>query len=226
MGGKADSRGMISSETFMSIHETTKALWEHNIAVAVNGISDNDIADVRNTMVTYWYDSVPTTHLLFIDDDMGFKPELVLDMLSLDKPLVGAAYRQRQDKITWTIGDIISSEIKNTSPESMFLEVSAIGGGVMLIRKDVIESMLQTLPNLEGPISNSNTTVLTPVGIKRTLRCFDRIETEQGTMGEDFAFCKRYRDCGGEVWASISHDVTHVGKKAWTGNYFEYLNNL
>jgi hypothetical protein len=41
---------------------------------------------------TWWYDALPdSAHLLFIDADNRFAPQLVLDMLDFNEQVVGAA---------------------------------------------------------------------------------------------------------------------------------------
>ena len=38
-------------------------------------------------------------------------------------------------------------------------------------------------------------------------------------LSEDYSFCHRWRQCGGEVWANISHPITHVGLHRYAGRY-------
>ena len=54
------------------------------------------VGEARNALLTHWYDKSDSTHLLFVDADMGFEPQLIADMLALDKPIVGVIYTKRQ----------------------------------------------------------------------------------------------------------------------------------
>ena len=54
------------------------------------------VGEARNALLTHWYDKSNSTHLLFIDADMGFEPQLIADMLALDKPIIGVIYTKRQ----------------------------------------------------------------------------------------------------------------------------------
>jgi hypothetical protein len=49
--------------------------------------------------------------------------------------------------------------------------------------------------------------------LPRLIRAFDPVVRSDGArLSEDFAFCHRWRTlCGGEVWASVAHRITHVG---------------
>src|SRR5262245_8417627 len=59
---------------------TTHALQQHLAAKSIQGgistLSFPDIAELRSMSATIWYDTMPdSSHLLFIDADMGFPPD-------------------------------------------------------------------------------------------------------------------------------------------------------
>ena len=42
---------------------------------------------------------------------------------------------------------------------------------------------------------------------------------EDGTyLSEDFAFCKRWTDMGGEIWADLKSKLNHVGPMTFRGD--------
>ena len=41
-------------------------------------------------------------------------------------------------------------------------------------------------------------------------------------LSEDFSFCQRWRQCGGEVWASATHTIQHIGNHAFEGNFHDW----
>ena len=42
---------------------------------------------------------------------------------------------------------------------------------------------------------------------------------EDGTyLSEDFAFCKRWTDMGGEIWADLNSRLNHVGQMTFCGD--------
>ncbi|MFT9324809.1 MAG: hypothetical protein ABF537_11805, partial [Acetobacter sp.] len=44
------------------------------------------------------------------------------------------------------------------------------------------------------------------------------IDPETGTyQSEDFTFCRRWREIGGEVWLDTSINLTHAGRAAFHG---------
>jgi hypothetical protein len=50
------------------------------------------------------------------------------------------------------------------------------------------------------------------------------IEPETGQyLSEDYAFCRRWRDLGGEIWADVEARLTHVGHAAYTGSLIQAM---
>jgi hypothetical protein len=48
---------------------------------------------------------------------------------------------------------------------------------------------------------------------------FESMIDQTGTyLSEDFAFCKRWTDMGGEIWADLSSKLQHVGPMTFAGD--------
>jgi hypothetical protein len=99
-----------------------------------------------------------------------------------------------------------------TKVEQGFVRVRYAGTGLMLIKREVFERLKERFPGLWCSISTQAHTYL---GLSEgVLQCFSSFWDSKGMfMGEDVAFCRRWIDgCGGEIWACISEEVTHVGR--------------
>jgi hypothetical protein len=198
-------------------------------------LSYADIVESRNYLLTRWYDKTNATHLLFVDADMGFDAQLVLDMIALDQPVVGVVSPKRQidleklarlsvDKVP--IANALAGAhtfILQRKPgaRSMnrrgFIEVNACGAGIMLIRRDCIATMLDASPELSD-VESVKTSPLAK-NLSRMIRAFDPLFVDGGRMSEDFSFCHRWRQCGGQVWANTVHEITHIGLHRFKGRY-------
>jgi hypothetical protein len=196
-----------------------------------------DIAESRNFLLTHWFDKTDASHILFVDADMGFEPQLVVEMLALDKPVVGAISPRRQVDLkrlvtiakeggvddARAIGrahDYIVQPVRGRSAGRAkgFIEVEGSGAGVMLIQRACIEQMLRKLPQL----SDKSAPKTSPLArnLDRLIRAFDPVTTDVGRMSEDFSFCHRWRkECGGEIWANTDRKITHVGLHHYEGRY-------
>lgn len=204
---------------------TTASLFALAQQLAARGWSDGfstltfpDIAELRNIFLSIWYDLLPSsTHMLFVDADMEFRPELVLDQIALDKPLVGCLYPRKRSPISF-VGEPITPDAQ---PINGFLPMRHIGGGLMLISRDMIVDMLAMMPELSDRNLERHTArqMLGDNGCHRIIRAFDKMETPEGVLSEDVSFCRRWEQCGGEIWAAINHEVAHIGPNAWRASY-------
>jgi len=210
----------MNAQTAASLVALTKVLTECGIPVSFTAQSQPDIVDLRNAIATIWYECLDATHLLFVDADMQFEPDLVLDMLAADKPLIGAIYPKKRLPIEW-VGSALTPPAE---PEGNLLEVEGLGCGVMLIRRDCIDLIISS-GNVE--IDNDPKGVVgglvRSMGATRALHLFDRINDDGRRLSEDLSFCKRVRDSGGKVYAIINHTVTHLGLFQYTARYSDAL---
>lgn len=210
-------RNQVTASTMLTTHALSQACWQRGIGFAITSMTFPCIEDIRAFGVTYFYDYMKeATHLLFLDDDMAFGPELVFDMLMFNQPVVGANYPKRALPLQFTASGPKDAEVRGG-----FLKVDGIGMGCTLIRRDAIEVMLEKMPE----ISDERVGELTKLfggNMQRVIRAFEPVRSERGKMSEDFSFCQRWRDCGGEVWAACHHTVTHIGQHAFEGNFREW----
>jgi hypothetical protein len=196
--------------TALSLYTTAQFLASKNIHNRMTWYAAADIEDIRNLFVTAWYDGHPEfSHMLFVDADMGFEPELIRDFLRFDKPLMGVLYAKRK----------MPASIVGTVPEGHtiddvvhgFIPATGLGCGVMLIAREVITTMLEKMPELSDPIPSSLAEATPDMKLTRIIRAFDKIRDGNMRLSEDMAFCHRWRECGGEIWANVNHKISHVG---------------
>lgn len=214
----------ITATTFLTTHALQQALAAKGIGGGISTLSYPDIAELRNIALTIWYDTLPATHLLFIDADMGFDPQLVLDMLMFDEPVVGTLYPRRTLPIQWAASGTGEDKAERSAG---FMSVAGVGMGCTLIRRDAVTTMLEKIPSIIDTRLEMHSAyeIFKNSGIKRFIRAFDKIDDPvNGPISEDLSFCKRWRDdCGGKVWAAIGHRMQHVGPYAYEGCYLEYV---
>src|SRR5262245_28806784 len=67
-----------------------------NWTCTFTSLSYAEIAESRNFLLTRWFDKTDASHLLFVDADMGFDAQLIVDMIMFDKPLTGVVYPKRE----------------------------------------------------------------------------------------------------------------------------------
>ena len=158
------------------------------------------------------------THLMFIDADIGFGPFTVFQMLMRDVDVVSASYPIKG--IQWenllgkkhtSVPEMQDASIRHVvqdfseqDPDTGLVPVKDAGTGFMLIRRDVIESMIAEHPEWEYQSEDEEE------GVKWHA-IFD-CEIEDGRyLSEDYTFCRRWQRMGGTVWLDPTITLTHTG---------------
>ena len=196
------------------------------------------VSDSRNYLLTHWYDKSDSSHLLFVDADMGFEPQLIFDMVAFDKPVTGVIYTKRQVNLK----KLAELAAKGETPERAiarahdfilrplrgrparrtrgFIEVEGCGTGIMLIKREAVTTMLEKLPI----INDTNAKKTSPMAgdLDRIIRAFDLIEADGVPLVDDFAFCYRWQKlCQGELWARADQSVTHIGLHRYSSRFID-----
>ena len=105
------------------------------------------------------------------------------------------------------------------------MRVEGIGFGVTLVRRDAITNMIdQGLATIEeNAMTFAAEQMEKKFDVKHMIRAFDHVKVETGKLSEDYSFCWRHRQAGGEIWASVDYPITHVGQYGYTGCYGDLL---
>lgn len=180
------------------------------------------------------------THLMFIDADIGFRPESVLRLLEARRPVVGGVYPLKQ--IDWTkarqaalagLADLQAASVGYVvrflpSPtnsvevdETGFGPVAYVGAGFLLMQRAAVQAVWDAHPELEARMGD-----VAGVGGGSDFRARLVFDTfiEPGTqemLSEDYAFQRRWRDLGGEVFADFQTRLVHVGHTAYAGSLID-----
>jgi hypothetical protein len=93
------------------------------------------------------------------------------------------------------------------------------GTGFLMIRRHVLERMCQHPAYAALQFFREHS--LDPLaGSPNRFALFEcMIDPQNGTyLSEDFAFCKRWTDIGGEIWADLESRLDHVGPSVFHGD--------
>jgi hypothetical protein len=199
------------SEYVRSLYLLTRNLEQAKIHSEFSWISYNDIVEVRNFLISnFYFRQKDCSHILFIDADMGFPPQVVREMLDFDKPLVGVAATKREYNPSIKDKPVLASNYDLNQQKGGFVRVDQCGAGVMLISRECIDSMIKKLPDIvdtvyfkKMPFQHLFSSFLRP---------FDKVATDTAILSDDLSFCHRWVEgCGGEIWINVKHRIDHVG---------------
>jgi hypothetical protein len=193
-----------------------------------------NIDRARNVLASLFLWQTTATHMLLIDDDMGFNVKELVKMFEWrDKDVVAAMYPkkkfdwERVKKIVLSNPDIDPAHLSNVAADysSMWrmlddvsditfgdkpIPVAAIGTGLMLISRQCLLQLVEkaNLPAIEQhPLTGGN------------IYEFFKTQIVNGQhLGEDFYFCDLVRRYGGEVLGCPWLTVTHSGQYSYVGD--------
>jgi len=192
------------------------------------------ITRARANLVALFLDDPTATHLLFIDADIGFTPEQVFRLIECGADVVAGVYpikRVNWDKARRAIeagreevaASALDYVLELADPDRVavvngFTRVRYAGTGFLMIRRHVLERMCAhpDYAPLQFFREHSHDALSGSANRFALFECM--IDRESGTyLSEDFAFCKRWTDIGGEIWADLESRLDHVGPSVFHG---------
>lgn len=206
----------IHSDTVMasyleSVWNTQERFGELGIPLGLRIRRGTGVQKVRNQLVADFLAVPGWTHLLFIDADHGWKPMDILRLLVMDREVIGIAARKKtHESTTWAAN--IEGEVAKV--ERGALQVSEVGAGFLLIRREALLRMEQAYPELKIKPSQD----MHPEAAKHLYALFDfELDGEGNYQSEDLTFCRRWRAIGGDVWVDPDGDISHIGTYDYRG---------
>lgn len=180
-------------------------------------------------------------YLLFIDADVQFRPEDVLMMMSYDKDLICGPYPKKH--INWPViisavqngmadpsyleklvGEYVFSTIDSETKMEEIVRVAEAGTGLMLIKRSVFEKMAKALPE-NAYVSDHSRDLRT--GVEKKMHAYFRTGIFDGRyLSEDYYFCHKWREIGGDVWLFPWALTTHYGTYGFQGSVGHLVNTL
>lgn len=211
--------GKIDCETYLSIVSLLNAAIEHRLGpVMVQTKTATLIDRARNIFASMMLNDPSITHLLFIDADMGFRPEAILRMLSFNKPVVGIIYPQRKTPLKF----VASEQIMRSTLTNGFVRAGHVGTGIMLIQRSAIEAIRDTHPELYLP--NGHASYADAGAPGPILQAFAPIREDNGVViSEDISFCMRWTATGGKIWALTDEVIHHAGRQVVKGKFSDHM---
>lgn len=185
-----------------------------------------------------------STHLMFIDSDIGFDPKDVLALLAMqddESPydVIGGPYPKKC--ISWEkiklavdkgvadedpnvlekfVGDYVFNPKVNTGsiPINKPVEVMELGTGFMMIRRKTFEDYEKAYPNLFYKPDHVRTEHFD--GTREIQAVFDTVidPDSKRYLSEDYMFCYNVQRMGGQVWLCPWMHLQHVGSYIFGGS--------
>ena len=237
--------GQLGEPYFRSMMRFAILCNKYDIKYTISTLANESlITRGRNTLTSFFMENSEATHLFFIDADIEFNPEDILTMVAYDKPIVVGAYPKKA--INW--GSIMEATRNdpNETPETIeghssnyvvnfdfvldtegnrtpqvqiidnLVKLKDAGTGFMCIKKDVIQQMFDWYPETKY-VNDINVDMKFEPFMYALFDCIIDPESRR-YLSEDYTFCRRWQDKGGEVWLDPRTALNHVGHYTFRGN--------
>ena len=216
--------GMMTTEYCQSLLLLKDALQEHGHKLTTVFLGNESLIQRGRNTIAHVFLQTDSSHLLFADADIKFRPADVAKMIKADKgiivgpvPMKGinwervrrGALRTQKD-LSKLSGIFAVNELEGhrmVHPTEPF-QIKHGGTGFMLIRRDVFDDLSAHVGWYAA----------------RGDRVYDFFQVgnvNHELLSEDYFFCHKYREHGGTVWAAPWCDLGHFGAYCFSGQYAE-----
>lgn len=236
--------GQLMEPYFRSVIKLMTFFNSHRIPLAFGTIANESLVTrARNVLLAYFLNS-DYTHLLFIDADIEFQVDDVLKLYHHNKDVCVGAYpkkgvawnrirdnmhnipldRPLTDKEIAAYGSdyainfkFVDREAKTIAVENGIIKLHDAGTGFMMIKREAILKMIKAYPELkynnDVQINGSDLT-------DKFYALFDTMidPIDRRYLSEDYTFCRRWQDMGGDIWLDPSISLNHYGHFCFQGN--------
>jgi hypothetical protein len=174
------------------------------------------ISRARNTLTAKFLATKESTHLVFIDADIGWEPWHLLVLLNHDKDVVGGLYPMKSLPVKWCVNGIPGFV---ETPGDPLIEVTKTGTGFMCIKRDIFEKL-----NAHPAVRSFNNDIGLDPNLNQYMKTyFDTAVRENRYYSEDWTFCENWRDLGGQIWVDKRVLLKHTGTYVFDFNTHEKL---
>ena len=243
--------GMCHVNYVNKIMETKEVLSSFGITVVLHFLRNESLVTRgRNNLVAKAMSDQEMTHILFIDSDITWEPIHVLKLIVGDKELSGGIYpikKYHWDRLTTeNIQNILKRKefpynrhltdtqiiyhnllhynfnyLKNQAQiQNNMMEIYTLATGFMMIKRSCIEKMMATHPQCKY---TDDCGYLQGDENKFAYSLFDCAIVNDHYFSEDWLFCHRWREIGGQIFVDITIDLWHTGQEDYVGRLVSTL---
>jgi len=204
-GGNVSEPTMTSLLRFILMAQQVGLNWSLDTMV-----NESLVTRARNNLMAKMMTNASATHFMFIDADIRFQPESILQMMACDKDVIGGLYPKKALPVNYVI-----NLKRETKVQGDIFTVDTMGTGFLMFKRHVYETLCKAHPECK---------YVDDVGLGKQYEptmysIFDVAIDEKGHyLSEDWLFCRRWAAVGGEIWAHGKVLLNHIGHYEFVGD--------
>jgi hypothetical protein len=222
--------GLCLEQYATSVLKLQILLAQKNIQFYIDTTENESLVHrARNVSVGRFMQKSDADYFMFVDADIDFDPDAVVRLIESDHDISVACYPKKcvfwdQAKNAVESGDdrnmamlsaslVVNFGAQSRKIENGFIEILDGPTGFMLIKREVFEKMEKHFPELLCKNDHQN-------------RDFDEYHAvfdcmidpvSKRYLSEDYAFCRRWQQMGGKIYADVQTVLGHVGNLPFSG---------
>ena len=203
--------GMVSEPTMTSFLRFTLLASQVGLQWSLDTmVNESLVTRARNNLMAKMMTNDKATHFMFIDADIRFQPESILQMIACDKDVIGGLYPKKALPVNYVIN--LQSQ---TKVQGDIFTVDTMGTGFLMFKRNVYEKLIAAHPECK---------YVDDVGLGKQFEpmmysIFDcKIDERGHYLSEDWLFCRRWSALGGEIWAHGKVLLNHIGHFEFQGD--------
>ena len=204
--------GKVNIRTAFAIAELVPKLDKMGVRLNLVHMSGcSIITKARNKLVRNFMES-DCTDFLFVDADVVINTDAVTRLLALssDKDVVAGSYPRRAKDAKFFLDFYLDKDGQLEFDDHGLMRVESVSTGFMLIRRHVIEHMIEKHPEWQYKGDGDGET-------EHAL--FDFMILDGQYIGEDYAFCLRARQDGFKIYLDPMISLPHIGTEEFTRDF-------
>jgi len=180
-------------------------------------VGDSLISHARNVCVAKFLES-DCTDLFFLDSDVACGPGAFSRIMKHPVDLVAGVYRVKSETVRYPVEWLGPGDLW-ADPATGLLEVRDVPFGFVRLTRAAVEKMVEAHKD----------EWFTAAGAE-SLKCWLLFNTEvkdNRFWGEDFYFCRQWRELGGKVWVDPEIPLQHIDAEGtpYIGHLGNWLRN-
>ncbi len=226
--------GNVSELTTVGIFKTARDFTEkgiyHSLLTTAN---ESLICRGRSKLFNFFYHRTDFDKFLFIDSDIKFQPSDIEKLLDLDVEMCAAGVPLKSTTPTYNFGIPTSNGKPIWNEDKSAFKTDFVGTAFLMIDRVVFEKMARAYPNLrympETTSTYTNKPAIDDIEINNSFHFFQTYICQNtcSIRSEDYAFCDRWKDIGGDIWIRPDIQLSHVGSNVFEGaNLMEKFEKL
>ncbi len=192
-----------------SIPLITGAGWDEGF---VQELGCPYISHARATMLRKALDAGADV-IVFLDYDLSWRPEDLLKLIETPDPVVAGLYRYKKAEEEYMGSIMEGADNRPVVRSDGCIRGFRVPAGFLKVTREAVRTFMRAYPELVyGHAENPSVDL------------FNHGAHQGVWYGEDMAFSRRWKDCGGEIWIQPDLSLTHhSADKAYPGNFHNFM---